>query len=74
MSLLSNTAVLQTPLRVRVQAFWAGLKEGLALYMNSASRVRQIEFYQAKSDEELAELGLTRDRIVHHVFRDVMYL
>ncbi|MDQ7776554.1 hypothetical protein [Paracoccus aminovorans] len=34
------------------------------------SRRAEIEALQAKSDAQLAELGLTRDRIVHHVFAD----
>lgn len=34
------------------------------------SRADQIERLQALSDQELAKRGLTRDRIVHHVFRD----
>lgn len=36
------------------------------------TRMRQIDFLTSLSDEELKERGLTRDRIVHHVFRDVM--
>ena len=38
------------------------------------SRVRQIEFLCALSDEELAERGLSRQDIVRHVYRDAYYV
>lgn len=38
------------------------------------SRRRQIDVLNALSDERLAEMGLTRDGIVAHVFRDKIYL
>lgn len=41
---------------------------------NSNGRVRQVAFLNALSDEQLKARGLTRDGIVHHVFRDVYYL
>lgn len=34
------------------------------------ARMREIERLSAKSDAQLAQLGLRRDEIVHHVFRD----
>ncbi len=33
-------------------------------------RMREIGRLQAMSDADLAALGLTRDRIIQHVFRD----
>ncbi|GAA6159478.1 MULTISPECIES: DUF1127 domain-containing protein [Ruegeria] len=38
------------------------------------TRVRQVEFLQSLSDEELHKRGLTRDRIVHRVFADSIWL
>ncbi|WP_170561370.1 DUF1127 domain-containing protein [Ruegeria atlantica] len=38
------------------------------------SRVRQVEFLQSLSDEELKKRGLTRERIVHRVFSDSIWL
>ena len=38
------------------------------------SRVRQIAFLCALSDEELAERGLSRQDIVRHVYRDAYYV
>ncbi|MEX0278977.1 MAG: DUF1127 domain-containing protein [Ruegeria sp.] len=36
------------------------------------SRVRKIQYLQSLSDQELAERGIKRERIVHHVFADSM--
>lgn len=37
-------------------------------------RYDEVLRLQAKTDAELAELGLTRDRIAAHVFRDMYYV
>ena len=46
---------------------------GRAFSLNASLEARQAEIrhLQAMSDAELAARGLTRDRIVHHVFRDL---
>lgn len=41
---------------------------------NMASRRRMIETLEAKTDAELAKMGLRRENIVHHVFRDLYYV
>ncbi len=54
-----------------------GLIANFATRVNSAltrmaeaqTRVRQVEFLQSLSDEELHKRGLTRDRIAEYVFR-----
>lgn len=48
------------------------LRSAVARSFHRASRRDHIEFLNAKSDAELAAMGLTRDRIVQHVFRDVI--
>ena len=50
-----------------------GQSIGTALMANAAAeaRLREVSRLQAKTDAELAELGISRDRIVHHVFRDI---
>ncbi|KEO56456.1 hypothetical protein [Thioclava pacifica] len=50
-----------------------GIAEGLVTYMERQSRQSQIQRLEAKSDAELAAMGLSRDRIVAHVFRDRFY-
>ena len=41
---------------------------------NLNGRVRQVEVLNSLSDEQLKARGLTRDQIVHHVFRDCYYI
>lgn len=48
------------------------LRSAVARSFRRASRRDQIDALNAKSDAELAAMGLTRDRIVQHVFRDVI--
>ncbi|MFO7919206.1 DUF1127 domain-containing protein [Rhodobacteraceae bacterium W635] len=38
------------------------------------SRVHEVERLNAKSDVELARIGLKREDIARHVFRDVLYI
>ena len=52
----------------------AGAVHFFDLTMSARDRSAQVERLQAKSDAELAAMGLTRDDIVRHVFRDIIYL
>lgn len=45
-----------------------------AASLQMQGRVDRIQALEAKTDAELAEMGLTRDSIVHHVFRDLYYI
>lgn len=49
------------------------LSKGLDLYIESVSRSQQVEALNRKSDAELARMGLKREDIVRHVFRDKLY-
>lgn len=51
----------------------AGMWLGKAIVINSTAeaRFREVSRLQALSDDDLVKLGLSRDRIVHHVFRDI---
>lgn len=40
----------------------------------SDRRLRQVDYLQSLTDAELAERGIRRDEIVHHVFRDSYYV
>lgn len=48
----------------------------LGLGFNAAglkrAKLREILLLESQSDEALADLGLTRDQILPHVFRDVL--
>ena len=59
---------------------WASIKNffhmvGSAMTLSAAAevRMRRIEALNAKSDEELAAMGLRRQDIAAYVFRDLMY-
>lgn len=53
--------------------FIAALDRGCNRIALRGSRRAQIEVLEAKSDEELARIGIQRDQIAYHVFRDVFY-
>ncbi len=59
-------------------SFFARMGEWIANTFNAmavaASRSEEIERLVNKSDDELAEMGLTREDIVAHVFRDKFYI
>ncbi|MDT1063454.1 hypothetical protein RM190_16390 [Paracoccus sp. CPCC 101403] len=61
-------------LRARVDGIFARIGQGMISYAEKRSRRAEIDALEAKSDAELARLGITRDRIVHYVFRDVIWL
>ncbi|WP_274377788.1 hypothetical protein [Pseudooceanicola batsensis] len=42
--------------------------------MERRSRTDQVQALMAKSDAELARLGITRDGIPAYVFRDLFYV
>ncbi len=55
---------------------WAGLSawfgRAFETYVNRRARIDRIAALEAKSDAELAAIGLRRDDIVRYVFRDVI--
>lgn len=57
---------------------WARFKSGFVKacerYARMQSRRDLIESLEAKSDDELARLGLSRENIALHVFRDKFYI
>lgn len=57
-------------MRAQIDRFFASLGQGFNAYLEARTRRDQIERLQLMSDAQLAELGISRDRIVHHVFRD----
>ncbi|WP_420568018.1 hypothetical protein [Thalassovita sp.] len=61
-------------LRDRIASFFAAIGKGLSTYTYALSRAEQVKALSAKTDEELAELGLTRDQIPQYVFRDLFYV
>jgi uncharacterized protein YjiS (DUF1127 family) len=61
-------------LMARLDAFFAALGQGMNAYMHRKSRMDEIEALNARTDAELAALGITRDDIPRYVFRDTFYI
>ena len=49
-----------------------GLGLGVNPYGLQRARMQQIISLEMKSDDQLARMGLTRDDILPHVFRDIL--
>lgn len=68
-----TTHAIATPLRDG----WDRVTETLARWfearLNIASRRDQIVALETKTDAELSQLGIRRDEIALHVFRDKFY-
>lgn len=54
--------------------FKAGFVKACERYARGQSRRGLIEALEAKSDDELTRLGLSRENIALHVFRDKFYI
>lgn len=52
---------------------FSGVAERFEKHAYAMSRRGLIEELEAKSDAELAEMGLKREDIVRHVFQDLFY-
>lgn len=71
MAVLSTNTTTTTRLHSAARpSLWARIKAGYGEYLHLISRSDQIEALNALSDEALAKRGLSRDRIVAHVFAD----
>jgi hypothetical protein len=71
---LSNTYPAGHVVRDRLDRVSAAIGRGFNAVLKARARTGEIERLEAKSDAELAAMGLTRDRIVHHVFRDLLHV
>ena len=54
--------------------FFAGAGNFLAAVGNARARTAEFERLNAKTDAQLAEMGLKREDIPRHVFRDLFYV
>lgn len=70
----TNITFAKAGLRDRIDAFFVSLGQGLNAYARSRSRADQVQALNAKSDKDLAAMGLTRDDIPRYVFRDMFYV
>lgn len=67
-----QTTATTSSLPAFFDTLFARIGKALTRYIEARSRHGEIEALEAKSDAELAKLGITRERIVHYVFRDVI--
>ena len=75
MAFYSDThAPATTGILPRIGGFFAGLAQAVFTARAAEARVHEMERLMAKSDAELAELGLRREDIARHVFRDILHL
>lgn len=58
--------------RSRIDAFFNRFGQDMNAQVKERSRQARIKALDAKSDTELARIGVTRDRIVAPVFRDIL--
>lgn len=70
------TTVFQTALKIitPVGRFFAAIGTAMINASESSARLKTIEALRAKSDAELAEMGIKRDEIAQYVFKDLMYI
>ena len=58
----------------RIGEFFAALARAVFTARAAEARVHEMERLMAKSDAELAEIGLRREDIARHVFRDILHI
>ena len=68
-----TTNVSASPLRDVWKRFVAALVRGMEAQAKVTARRNRIEALEAKTDAELARMGIRREDIPYHVFRDLFY-
>ena len=56
------------------KSFFKSFGHSLELYMERKSRFAEMQALQSKTDEELSQMGIRRDKIAVHVFNDLFYI
>lgn len=69
-----QTTAYSSWLPAAYDSVFAKLGNWLNAYIERRSRRAQIAALEAKSDAELAQMGISRERIVQHVFRDLIWM
>lgn len=70
----TNIEFAKGGLRERIDAFFTHIFDAITSYSHHRSRADQVAEMNAKSDEDLAAMGLSRDDIPRYVFRDLFYI
>lgn len=74
MAHLSTHNSFSPGLRARLDAFFAAVGQGMNAYIEARSRKQELDRLYNMSDVDLAKMGLKREDIPRHVFRDLFYL
>lgn len=61
-------------LMAAMRRFFSNLSSSFSIAATANARLTRMERLNALTDEELAEIGLRREDIARHVFRDILYL
>lgn len=73
----TTTDIATAPRKGSLARFLDGIERSVERSARRSARVRsrraRIEALEAKSDDELARLGIRRDDIAYHVFKDLFY-
>ncbi|NKB27677.1 MAG: hypothetical protein GKR99_09035 [Rhodobacteraceae bacterium] len=72
MAYVSHTAPFGSVIGATYGKVANALGRAFTIMMNSRDRTHIVRLLQAKSDADLARIGIQRDRIVHHVYRDLI--
>lgn len=57
-----------------ISKFFSAMGDHWVRAMNANARVAELERLSAKSDEELAKMGLKRQDIARYVFREIYFI
>ncbi len=74
MATASTDVQISKPERGRFARAYDAFLRWMETHHRMSSRLGMIEALEAKTDAELAAMGLRRENIVHHVFRDLYYV
>ncbi len=71
---MAHLTTPDTPLSNPLAGLGRAILRGLVAAAEANPRVREADRLKAMSDEDLARMGLRREDIVRHVFRDLFYV
>lgn len=73
MAVHSTNTSIPSGLRAGIDSFLTSFRQGFNAYVTSRARLNELQRLHDKTDEELAQMGLKREDIARHVFRDLFF-
>ncbi|MEM7753468.1 MAG: hypothetical protein AAF230_08655 [Pseudomonadota bacterium] len=71
-AILTFESALVSGILSGIQSFWRSFSIALTVNATTEARLQELNRLRALTESELAELGLNRDTLVHHVFGDIL--